>query len=292
MDIQELVKKVRHIELRSRLLSEQIFSGEYHTAFKGRGMQFSEVRAYSYGDDVRHIEWNVSARMQSPYVKLFEEEREQTVMILVDVSPSVFTSFAKQDRNDLVAEIVATLAFAATKSRDQVGLLLFDDEVREYIPPKTGIQQVLQILRTFLQTTPRERHAAQPQVAVDYLRKVYRHPAVIFLLSDFLMRDYKNALKSLARKNDLISIAVKDPLDEMLPDIGLVQMADAETGQLIWVDTSGPAYTSWYQREAALHKDYFQKACAEAGADSIALSCKEDYLRSMQLFFKRRARRA
>jgi uncharacterized protein (DUF58 family) len=291
MDVQELVKKVRKIELRSRLLSEQIFSGEYHTAFKGRGMQFSEVRAYSYGDDVRHIEWNVSARMQTPYVKLFEEEREQTVIILADVSPSVFSSFAPQDRKELMAELMATLAFAAVKSRDKVGLLLFDHEVRTYLPPKTGFQQVLQMLRAFLQAEPREGGAAPLQTAVDYLQKVYKRPAVIFLLSDFLMRDYKEALRPLAKKNDLIAIAVKDPLDDMLPDIGLVQIADAETGEQMWVDTSSPEYSLWYQREAAIHKEYLKKTSSEIGADHLSLSYGENYIRSLELFFKRRARK-
>jgi uncharacterized protein (DUF58 family) len=291
MDVQELVKKVRKIELRSRLLSEQIFSGEYHTAFKGRGMQFSEVRAYSYGDDVRHIEWNVSARMQTPYVKLFEEEREQTVIILADVSPSVFSTFAPQDRRELMAELMATLAFAAVKSRDKVGLLLFDHEVRTYLPPKTGFQQVLQMLRAFLQAEPREGGAAPLQTAVDYLQKVYKRPAVIFLLSDFLMRDYKEALRPLAKKNDLVAIAVKDPLDDMLPDIGLVQIADAETGEQMWVDTSSPEYSLWYQREAAIHKEYLKKTCSEIGADHLSLSYGENYIRSLELFFKRRARK-
>lgn len=272
--------------------SEQLFAGDYHTAFKGKGMQFSEVRAYSYGDDVRHIEWNVSARMQTPYVKLFEEEREQTVMLLVDVSASVFTSIGATDRAEMLAELMATLAFAAIKSQDKAGLLLFDDKVRAYLPPKKGVSQMLQMLRQFFQTAQSPgTEPANFKLASDYLQQVHRSPAVVFLLSDFLMTDYKEAVKALSRRNDLMGLAVKDPLDEMLPDIGLVQAKDAETGALVWVDTGSEVYRQWYRGQAEAQQSYFKRTFAEAGADCLTLPTESDFFNSLQVFFRKRALR-
>jgi len=291
MELQELIKKVRKIEIRSRLLSNQQFAGAYHTAFKGRGMQFNEVREYAYGDDIRHIEWNVSARMRSPYVKLFQEEREQTVLFMVDVSPSVFASIGNTDRKELIAELVATLAFSAIRSQDKVGLLLFDHTVRSYIPPARGFQQVLQIIRSILDAAPQAGSNTNLRAATDYLKTVYKRNALIFLLSDFLFDGYKDTLSLLAARNDLVGIAVKDPLDDMLPDIGLVQVVDAETGQPGWVDTSSKAYKSWYQQQSVYRNSYFRKTFSEINADTLLLSDKEDYVRKLQGFFHQRARK-
>jgi uncharacterized protein (DUF58 family) len=291
MDIKTIVQKVKKIEIRSKLLSNQQFAGAYHTAFKGRGMQFSEVREYSYGDDIRHIDWNVSARMQSPYVKLFHEEREQTVIFLVDISASVLTSIGNTDRRELIAELIATLAFSANRSQDNIGLLIFDAEVKRYIPPAKGYQQILQMIRAIMTTESSPNSAANLENAVNYYKKVHPRHAVVFLFSDFLFDDYKNSIKILSTKNDLIGIAVKDPLDDMLPDVGLIQVYDAETNQVEWVDTSSLEYKNWYQQQSKYRNSYFKKIFSEARADTILLSDQDDYIRKLQAFFYQRIKR-
>lgn len=287
----DILKRVRKIEIRSKLLSNQVFSGAYHTAFKGRGMQFSEVREYAYGDDIRHIDWNVSARMQSPYVKLFQEEREQTLMLLVDISPSVLTSVGLTDRRELMAELVAVLAYSATHSQDKVGMLLFDTDIRAYFPPSKGYQQILQLIRAVLETPVREGAGTDFKKASEYFRKVYKGKSLTFLISDFLVSDYKDVIKTLSAGNDLTGIIIKDPLDDNLPDVGLVQVEDAETGERQWVDTSSEDYRHWYQMQSAQRDNYFRKAFADARCDTIALSDKnkDNYIRTLQQFFHQRA---
>lgn len=291
MDIQQIIQSVKKIEIKSKLLSNQQFAGAYHTAFKGRGMQFSELREYSYGDDVRHIDWNVSARMHTPYVKLFSEEREQTVMFMVDVSPSVLTSIGNKDRKQLIAEVVATLAFSALRSQDNIGLLIFDSEVINYIPPAKGYTQILSIIRAIITTEPQMGRKTQLENAVQYLKKVYSRNAVVFLFSDFLMDNYKNAVQILSTKNDLIGVAVKDPLDDMLPDIGLVQIMDVETQKVEWVDTGSTQYKNWYYQQSDYRNCYFKKVFSEVRADSILLSDQDDYIKKLQLFFYQRIKR-
>jgi uncharacterized protein (DUF58 family) len=287
----DILKRVRKIEIRSKLLSNQVFSGAYHTAFKGRGMQFSEVREYAYGDDIRHIDWNVSARMQSPYVKLFQEEREQTLMLLVDISPSVLTSVGLTDRRELIAELVAVLAYSATHSQDKVGMLLFDTAIRAYFPPSKGYQQILQLIRAVLETPVKEGAGTDFKKATEYLRKVYKGKSLTFLISDYLVNDYKDVIKNLASGNDLTGIIIKDPLDDTLPDVGLVQVEDAETGERQWVDTSSENYRHWYQMQSIQRDNYFKKAFADARCDTIVLSDKnkESYIRTLQQFFHLRA---
>ena len=291
MDVSDIIKKVKEIEIRSKLLSDQQFAGAYHTAFKGRGMQFSEVREYSYGDDVRHIDWNVSARMQDPYVKLFQEEREQTLIFMMDISPSVMTSIGQKDRRELIAEIIATLSFSANRTHDKIGLLLFDDEVRKYIPPNNGYLQILQIIREVLTISVNPKAKTNLELAVQYYRKIYKRNAVVFLLSDFLFDDYKDAVSALSFRNDLIGIAVKDPLDEMLPDIGLIQVLDAENQRAVWVDTSSKQYKEWYVSQAKYRKAYFKKVFSSVNASTIELSDQSDYVKMLQGFFRQRAKR-
>ncbi len=291
MDISHIIQRVKKIEIRSKLLSNQQFAGAYHTAFKGRGMQFSEVREYAYGDDIRHIDWNVSARMQSPYVKLFQEEREQTVIFMVDISPSVLTSIGNVDRRELIAELVATLAFSANRSQDSVGLLLFDSTVEKFIPPAKGYQQILQMIRAIMTTESTPGSTTNLEEAVNYYKKIHKRNAVVFLLSDFLFDNYKNTLSILSAKNDLIGITVKDPLDDMLPDVGLIQVMDAESGKVEWVDTSSGQYKSWYQQQSSYRNTYFKKVFSEVNASTIQLSDQDDYIKKLQAFFHQRAKR-
>jgi uncharacterized protein (DUF58 family) len=289
----DIIKKVKKIELRSKLLSQQYFSGVYHSAFKGKGMQFSEVREYAYGDDIRHIDWNVSARMQSPYVKLFHEERQQTLMLLVDVSPSMLTSAGWLDRKQMVAEIAAALAYSAVVMQDHVGLLLFDDEVRKYLPPAKGHHQVLQIIRAIIEVQPQKGKLTDYQEAAVYLHKVFRRKAQIFLISDFLSTDYKDAIAHLSMGQELTGIMIKDPLDDLLPDLGLVQVEDVETGERQWVDTTSEEYRMWYNMQAEKRMQYFKQAFKESRSDALVLSEKDekDYILRLQQFFHRKAAR-
>lgn len=291
MDVAAIISRIKKIEIRSKLLSNQQFAGAYHTAFKGRGMQFSEVREYAYGDDVRHIDWNVSARMQSPYVKLFQEERENTVIFMVDISPSVLVSVGQKDRRELIAELVATLAFSAQRAQDNVGLLLFDSEVKLFLPPAKGYQHILQIIRAIMVTESTSGSSTDIEKAINYYKTAYKRNAVVFLLSDFLFDDYKSSLKVLSAKNDLIGITVKDPLDDMLPDVGLVQVMDAETNQIEWVDTSSKEYKNWYHQQSQLRNQYFTKTFSEVNASTIQLSDQDDYIKKLQAFFHQRAKR-
>ena len=289
----DILKKVKRIELRSKLLSQQYFSGTYHSVFKGKGMQFSEVREYAYGDDIRHIDWNVSARMQGPYVKLFHEEREQTLILLVDVSPSVLTSAGWVDRKQMVAEIAAVLAYSAIMMQDNVGLLLFDDEVRKFLPPAKGHHQVLQIIRAIIEVQPVKGKLTDYQAAAVYLQKVFKREAHVFLISDFLSADYKEAVKNLSMRQELTGIMVKDPLDDLLPDLGLVQVEDVETGERQWVDTTSKDYRVWYETQAERRMQYFKQAFKDSRSDVIVLSEKDekDYIILLQQFFHRKASR-
>lgn len=290
MDIHQIISRVKEIEVRSKLLSNQEFAGEYKTAFKGRGMQFSEVRQYTYGDDIRHIDWNVSARMRDPYVKLFQEEREQTLFFLVDVSLSVLTSVGDIDRKDRIAEIIATLAFSANKNQDKIGLLLFDNEVKTVIPPAGGYQQIIKIIKSIIQVEDTQGVQTNFDEAVRYFKQIYKKSAVIFLISDFMADNYDHAIKLLAARNDLIGIAVKDPLDDMLPDIGLIQIKDAETGEVAWIDTSSKKYKNWYLQQSDVRNGNFKKAFDKANASTIFVSDKDDSVKKLRMFFHQRAR--
>ncbi len=288
MDTTELLKKVRRIEIKTKGLSKQIFSGEYQSAFKGRGMSFSEVRNYQYGDDVRNIDWNVTARSGEPYVKVFEEERELTVMLLVDISPSSFFGSVDQMKNELIAEICAVLAFSATTNNDKVGLLLFSDRIEKFIPPKKGRQHILRIIRELIDTQPVGQGTDIGQ-ALQYFANMVKKRSICFVLSDFLATDYDKPLRIAARRHDLIGIHLFDPREEELPPVGLIRARDAETGHLQWIDTNRRSvreqYAAWFQEQVT----YFRQTFAQSGADTISMRTTESYTNALHRFFKRRA---
>jgi uncharacterized protein (DUF58 family) len=287
METTELLKRVRRIEIKTKGLSRQIFSGEYHSAFKGRGMSFSEVRNYQYGDDVRNIDWNVTARSGDPYVKVFEEERELTVMLLVDISKSSFFGTTQQLKNELITEICAVLAFSAANNNDKVGLLLFSDRVEKFIPPKKGRGHVLRIIRELLDTRP-EGEGTDIGQALTYFTNMVKKRSICFLVSDFLAEGYETPLNLAARRHDLIGLHLFDPRERELPAVGLIHARDAETGRMQWVDTDSRKvrrrYTEWYDQ----HMEYFRNAFKKSGADTLSVETTEDYVKELLRFFKRR----
>jgi len=263
MDTKELLKKVRKIEIKTRRLSDHIFGGEYHSTFKGRGMTFSEVRQYQYGDDVRNIDWNVTARTNEPHIKVFEEERELTMMLMVDVSGSELFGTVGQFKNEVVTEIAATLAFSATQNNDKIGLILFSDEVELYIPPKKGRYHVLRIIRELIEFHPKSKNTNLAE-ALKFLSSVMKKKAIVFVLSDFIADDYDHTLKIASRKHDVTGIRVYDKHEETIPNLGMVQMQDEETGELMLVNTASKRvrinYGKFYQEKANYYKNSFTKA--------------------------------
>lgn len=289
METSELIKKVRRIEIKTKGLSKQIFSGEYQSAFKGRGMSFSEVRGYNYGDDVRNIDWNVTARTGEPHIKTFEEERELTVMLLVDISRSSFFGTVKQMKNELITEICAVLAFSATTNNDKVGLLLFSDRIEKYIPPKKGKSHILRIIRELLETEP-EGKGTDLGVALDYFNNMVKKRSICFLLSDFLTTGYERALAVAARRHDLIGMHLYDPRERELPDMGLIYAHDAESGERGWLDTGSKRVRSKYAERYAKQQAYFKNAFRKSRADVMSIETTEDYVRAMRQFFESRGR--
>lgn len=238
METSELIKKVRKIEIKTKGLSNNIFAGQYHTAFKGRGMAFSEVREYQYGDDARDMEWNVTARMNKPYVKVYEEERELTVMLLVDVSNSLYFGTSNCMKRDMLTEIAATLAFAAIQNNDKVGIVFFSDRIEKFIPPQKGKRHILYLIRELLDFMP-ESHGTDLAVPLEFLTSAVKKRCTAFLMSDFIdIHDYKNALTIANRKHDVVAIQVYDKRMEELPDIGLIKVRDAENGEVMYIDSS------------------------------------------------------
>ena len=287
METTELLRRVRRIEIKTKGLSRQIFAGEYQSAFKGRGMSFSEVRNYQYGDDVRNIDWNVTARSNEPYVKVFEEERELTVMLLVDISKSSFFGTTGQLKNELITEICAVLAFSATNNNDKVGLLLFSDRIEKFLPPKKGRGHILRIIRELLDTRP-EGTGTDIGQALTYFTNMVKKRSICFLLSDFLADGYEQPLRLAARRHDVIGMHLYDPRERELPAVGLIHARDAESGRMEWVDTSSKRvrrkYAEWYDR----HQGYFKSAFSQSGADSMSLETTEDYTKALLRFFKSR----
>ncbi len=290
MDTKELLKKVRKIEIKTRKLSHQHFSGEYHSSFKGRGMSFSEVREYQYGDEVRTIDWNVTARFNHPYVKVFEEERELTSMLLLDVSASEAFGTAHKMKKDLSIELGAVLAFSAIQNNDKVGAIFFSDRIEKFIPPKKGRSHILRIIRELLDFEP-VHTGTDIKNALEYLSGILNKRAISFVLSDFFDNNYQNALTIASRQHDVIGIRIYDPRETQLPNIGLARVKDAETGQVRWVDTSSKkvqqAYQEWYQS----HKKYFEEAFLRSKADKISLRTDESYIPKLMSFFKARETR-
>ncbi|WP_100610340.1 DUF58 domain-containing protein [Confluentibacter lentus] len=287
MDTKELLKKVRKIEIKTRRLSDHIFGGEYHSTFKGRGMTFSEVRQYQFGDDVRNIDWNVTARYSEPFVKVFEEERELTMMLMVDVSGSELFGTVEQFKNEIVTEIAATLAFSATQNNDKIGLILFSDKVELYIPPKKGRSHVLRIIRELIEFQPESKRTNIAE-ALKFLSNVMKKKAIVFVLSDFIADDYQQTMKIVSGKHDVTGIRVYDKREEEILNLGMVQMEDEETGELMLVNTSSKKirlnYGKYYQEKVNYYKDSFTKS----GAGTIDCRVDESYVKKMLGYFKRR----
>lgn len=289
MEPQDILKRVRKIEIKTRRLSANIFAGQYHSAFKGRGMAFSEVREYQFGDDVRDIDWNVTARFHKPYVKVFEEERELTVMLLVDVSGSLDFGTQVQTKREMVAEIGATLAFSAIENNDKIGVVFFSDKIEKYIPPKKGRRHILYIIREMLDFKP-ESLKTDIGGALEFLTSVSKRRSTAFVLSDFYQRaDFSQQLTICNRKHDVVAIQVYDKRAKELPDVGLIKVSDAETGREQYIDTGNRrlrrAYSQyWLTRQTAL-RDTFSKS----GVDNVSIATDEDYVKAMMLLFKRRS---
>jgi len=288
MDTKELLKKVRKIEIKTRRLSDHIFGGEYHSTFKGRGMTFSEVRQYQFGDDVRSIDWNVTARYNEPFVKVFEEERELTMMLMVDVSGSELFGTTNRFRKEIITEISATLAFSAMQNNDKVGLILFSDEVELFIPPKKGKSHVLRIIRELLEFEP-QSHQTNIAEALKFLTNVMKKKAIVFMLSDFIAEDYDNTLRIVGNKHDVTGIRVYDEKEEYIPNLGMIQVLDAETGEQQLVNTSSKQVRHEYWRYHMERVDYFNDSFRKAGCGTIACRVDESYVRKLLGYFKRRA---
>ena len=289
MDTAELLKKVRKVQIKTRRLSRHLFTGGYHSAFKGRGMSFSEVRQYQWGDDVRTLDWNVTARSGEPHIKIFEEEREQTLMLLIDVSGSSFFGTQQQFKQELLTEICAVLAFSAIDNQDKVGALLFSDRPELFIPPKKGLQHTLLILRELLNVSPNNR-GTDLAGALRYTRNILRQPSVCFVLSDFLATNYESPLRVLARRHDCVGIHVWDPRESALPDVGLLHTLDAETGQSIWLDTTDPGFRRQYAQRFKAGVQEARRIFQQAGADFLSISTQEPYATALLHFFERRSR--
>lgn len=289
MDTADILKRVRKIEIKTKGLSKHIFSGEYHSAFKGRGMSFSEVRNYQYGDDVRNIDWNVTARTGDPHIKVFEEERELTVIFLIDISRSSFFGTANRFKSEVNTEICATLAFSALSNNDKVGAILFSDHIEKYIPPQKGKKHVLRIIRELIYHQPTGTTTDLEQ-ALIYLNNVIKKRSITFVISDFLTQNYESALNIAGKRHDIVGMHVYDEKEATLPDVGLLTVKDAESGVERLIDTSSSkvrnAYNSWFQT----HVDYFKSTFSKAGSDTISLHTGEDYVKTLLSFFKRRSK--
>ncbi len=287
MDTKELLKKVRKIEIKTRRLSDHIFGGEYHSTFKGRGMTFSEVRQYQFGDDVRSIDWNVTARYNEPFVKVFEEERELTMMLMVDISGSELFGTVNQFKKSVITEISATLAFSALQNNDKAGLILFSDEVELFIPPKKGKMHVLRIIRELIEYSPKSKKTDISE-ALKYMSNVMKKKAIVFVLSDFIAEDYERTVKIIGNKHDVTGIRVYDPKEEQMINLGMVQMEDAETGATHLINTQSKtvrvAYEKYYQERI----EYFKNTFTKSGAGILSCRVDESYVKKLLGYFKQR----
>lgn len=287
METTELLKKVRKIEIKTRRLSNHIFSGEYHSHFKGRGMTFSEVRKYQYGDDIRDIDWNVTAKLNEAHIKIFEEERELTMMLLVDVSKSESFGTRMQQKRDLITELCAVLAFSAIQNNDKVGVVFFTDQIELFIPPKKGKSHILRIIRELIEFKPKGT-GTNISEAFKFLSSVIKKRSIVFTLSDFQDEAYDKNLKIASSKHDLTAIRIIDPAEEQLPDIGLVQLQNPETGSMGWVDTSSSIVRSTYEKDYQNFVANFKSHCTHSGTDYLDLRVDRSYTKQLLEFFKRR----
>ena len=295
METSEIIKKVRKIEIKTRGLSQNIFAGEYHSAFKGRGMAFSEVREYQYGDDVRDIDWNVTARFHRPYVKVFEEERELTVMLLIDVSGSLDFGTTRQMKRDMATEIAATLAFSAIQNNDKIGVIFFSDQIEKYIPPKKGRKHILYIIREMLNFQPKSKNT-DVAMAVEFLTRVMKRRSTVFVLSDFFVRPevrehgeaFEHALTMCNRKHDMLAIQVYDQRAKILPDIGLMKVRDAETGHEMFIDTSSKKLRLAHTRYFMERQNFLQQTFTKSNVDWTSIATSDDYVKALLMLFKQR----
>jgi len=287
MDTKELLKKVRKIEIKTKRLSNHIFSGEYHSSFKGRGMTFSEVRQYQYGDDIRNIDWNVTARYNEAHVKVFEEERELTMVLMVDISGSEGFGSKSQFKKDIVTEIAATMAFSATQNNDKIGLILFSDNVELYIPPKKGRSHVLRIIRELIEFEPKSQKTDIAQ-ALKFLSGTQKKKAIVFMISDFMSENYEQTLKIASKKHDLTGVRVYDIREEKIPNLGMVTMLDAETGKTHLVDTGSKTVRMNYEKHYQERLNYFKDTFRKSGAGIVSTRVDENYVTKLLGYFKSR----
>ncbi|MEO7977554.1 DUF58 domain-containing protein [Flavobacterium sp.] len=287
MDTKELLKKVRKIEIKTKRLSNHIFSGEYHSSFKGRGMTFSEVRQYQYGDDIRNIDWNVTARYNEAHVKVFEEERELTMVLMVDISGSEGFGSKSQFKKDIVTEIAATMAFSATQNNDKIGLILFSDNVELYIPPKKGRSHVLRIIRELIEFEPKSQKTDIAQ-ALKFLSGTQKKKAIVFVISDFMSENYEQTLKIASKKHDITGVRVYDVREEKIPNLGMVTMLDAETGKIQLVNTGSKSVRMNYEKHYQERVSYFKEIFSKSGAGVVNTRVDENYVTKLLGYFKSR----
>jgi len=290
METRELLKKVRQIEIKTRGMVNQVFSGEYHSVFKGRGMEFSEVREYQFGDDIRSIDWNVSARFNHPFVKVFEEERELTVMLVVDLSRSGEFGSGKQLKNEIAAEICAVLAFSAIKNNDKVGLILFTDRIEKFVPPKKGRFHILRIIRELISFSA-QGTGTNIREALEYFNHVNKKRTIAFLISDFIDEGYDKILRIISKKHDVIAVEIADPREEQIPAVGLMKLRDAETGKERWVDTANPAVRKSFERFWQTRREARRSMFVRSKVDAIPIRIDRPYIKPIVDFFQRRERR-
>jgi uncharacterized protein (DUF58 family) len=287
METSELLKKVRRIELKTRSMSSQVFSGEYHSAFKGRGMTFSEVREYQPGDEVRTIDWNVTARLNHPYVKVFQEERELTAMILVDVSASGAFGSHGQLKRELLTEICAVLAFSAIQNNDKAGVCFFSDAIEKFIPPRKGRGHILRIIREMVEMKPLGK-GTNLEAALDYCTNALKQRCILFVLSDFMSPDAERMLRMANRRHDVVCINIFDRREQEMPDAGIIQVEDPETGALMWIDTSDAKVRQDYARQARMHRLRIENTFKRSGVDAAHIATGDDYIKTLSALFHSR----
>jgi uncharacterized protein (DUF58 family) len=287
LETKELLKKVRHIEIKTKGLSKHIFAGEYHSAFKGRGMTFSEVREYQYGDDVRSIDWNVTARYDKPYIKTFEEERELTVILVIDVSASGLFGTSHMFKNELIAELAAVLSFSAGQNNDKVGVIFFSDKIEKFISPNKGKKHILRIIREILSFKPQSQNTDISE-ALKYLVNVVKKKSTVFVISDFFDSGFEKALQIASYKHDLIALHIYDRMENKLPEIGLIKLQDSETGKIYWVDTSDKKTLEKFEIVRKKNNDDLHQIFKKNGVDSAEISTEEDYVKPLLKLFKNR----
>ena len=287
MEATELLKKVRRIEIKTRGLSRHIFAGEYHSAFKGRGIAFSEVREYQYGDDIRSIDWNVTARFNHPYVKIFEEERELTVMLLIDVSGSGDFGTKVSYKRDIMTEVAAVLSFSAIYNNDKIGVIFFSDKVEKFIPPLKGRKHILRIIRELLDFTPKSRKTNLDE-PLRFLTNAIKKRCTAFIISDFIVPGFEEALRIASNKHDIVALKVYDPFEQKIPDVGLIKVSDAETGEEKWIDTSSAATRQAYEKWWINHMEIIKNTFKRCAVDSAELRTDVDYVKPLIMLFEKR----